>query len=140
MVLAVGLMLLGITFPVLAQQKFMERVRRHYLLGRETGKCLLCHALKEKEEASEENLNAFGKDLRADPNIKPALGKGDKYKFTEAELAAVEKAAVNIEAKDSDGDGATNKEELDLGTFPGDAASKPDPKKLEETRKAKLKK
>ncbi|MCW8132196.1 MAG: hypothetical protein KIS92_17750 [Planctomycetota bacterium] len=125
----------GMALPVLAQKKFLEKVRRHYQLDATTGKCTLCHQLQPKEEPTKENLNAYGKDLAADPAIKPALGKDDEHKFTDDELAAVEKAAVSIEAKDSDGDGATNKEELDLGSFPGDKASTPDAKKLEEYRK-----
>ncbi len=140
--LAAGLILIlaGITYPAFAQKKFLERIRKHYLLGQETGKCLLCHAPKEKEEPGKKNLNVYGKALQADPDMKIALGKEGEYKFTEAELAAFEKAVINIECLDSDGDGATNREELDLGTFPGDPASKPDPKKLEEYRKAKAKK
>lgn len=127
--------IVGMALPAMAQKKFLEKVRRHYQLDATTGKCTLCHDLKAKEEPSKENLNAYGKDLAADPAIKPALGKDDDHKFSEDELTAVEKAAVNIESKDSDGDGATNKEELELGSFPGDKASTPDAKKLEEYRK-----
>lgn len=140
LLLVSGLLVLWLSLPVLAQKKFLERVRRHYLLNQETGKCTLCHAPKPKEEPGKENLNVFGKDLQADPAIKISLGKDGEYKFNEAELAAVEQAAANIECKDSDGDGATNKEELELGTFPGDPNSKPDPKKLEDYRKAHVKK
>jgi len=127
----------GLALPAMAQKKFLEKVRRQYLLDAATGKCTLCHQLKPKEEPTKENLNSYGKDLVADPAMKPALGKGDEHKFTDAELDAVSKAATNIDGKDSDGDGATNKEEMALNTFPGDAASKPDAKKLEELRKKK---
>ena len=125
--------------PALAQKKFLERVRRQYLLGPEAGKCTLCHKIGKNEEPGKDNLNVFGKAIQAEPAAKPAMGKGDEHKFTEEELAAILKAVENIGDKDSDGDGATNKEELELGTFPGDPASKPDAKKLEEYR-AKQKK
>lgn len=137
---ALLVVIVGLALPAMAQKKFLEKIRRAYSLDATTGKCTLCHKLKEKEEPSEENLNQYGKDLKADPAIKPALGHDDDYKFTDAELAAVLKAAQNIDDKDSDGDGVTNKEELDLSAFPGDKDSKPDAKKLEEYRKAHPKK
>ncbi|MBI3830128.1 MAG: hypothetical protein HY291_11460 [Planctomycetes bacterium] len=130
----------GLALPAMAQKKFLEKIRRAYQLDATTGKCTLCHKLKEKEDPGKENLNPFGKDLQADPAIKPALGHDDDFKFTDAQLEAVLKAAQNIDDKDSDGDGVTNKEELDLGSFPGDKDSKPDAKKLEAYRKAHPKK
>jgi len=121
--------------PTSAQTKFMEKLRRQYQLGPATGKCELCHELKAKEEPGRKNLNAYGKALQAEPCMKPILGKDDKYKYTEADLKMVLEAASKIENQDSDGDGATNKEELELGTFPGDTKSTPDKAKLEKYRK-----
>ena len=136
LVLTAGaLIAFSIGTPSLAQKKFLEKVRRQYLLGPEVGKCILCHKLGKNEDPSKDNLNPFGKDIQGDEAFKPASGKSDEHKFTDAELAAMLKAVENICPKDSDGDGATNKEELDLGTFPGDAANKPDAKKLEDLRK-----
>ena len=136
---AAALVVFASTTPSLAQKDFLKRIRKVYQLGPEVGKCNLCHKLGKNEDPGKENLNVFGKAIQAEPAAKPAMGKGDEHKFTEAELAAIEKAVENIGDKDSDGDGATNREELDLGAFPGDPASKPDAKKLEEYR-AKQKK
>jgi len=130
-----ALLVFFIDVPSQAQKKFLEKVRRQYLLVPEIGKCILCHKLGEKEDPTKDNLNAFGKDIQGDEAFKPASGKSAEHKFTDAELAALLKAVENIGAKDSDGDGATNKEELDLGTFPGDAAHKPVAKRLEDLRK-----
>ncbi len=121
--------------PILAQKPFLARVRKHYQLDRATGNCKLCHELKPREEPSSKNLNKFGLVIQADPDMKPLLGKDEDYKFSEKELDILEKVVVKHENEDSDGDGATNKEELDLGTFPGDATNTPDKAKLEKYRK-----
>ena len=121
--------------PILAQKAFLARVRKHYALDRANGNCKLCHELKTKEEPGKKNLNKFGLAIQNDPDMKPLLGKDDEYKFSEQELDILEKIVVKHENEDSDGDGATNKEELDLGTFPGDATSAPEKAKLEKYRK-----
>lgn len=64
--------------------------------GSKIAKCATCHAAKPPA------LNAYGKDLKA----------------AHADFAA-------IEAKDSDGDGATNVAEIKAATLPGDAKDKP---------------
>jgi len=137
---AAGIAAAVLITPAFAQKPWLRTVARHYQLDATTGKCILCHQLKEKEEPSAKNLNTYGKDLSAQEVMKPILGKDEKYNFSNDELAIVVKAAEAINDKDSDGDGATNKEELDLGSFPGDAASKPDGKKLDDYRKAHPKK
>jgi hypothetical protein len=127
--------------PAFAQKPWLRTLSRHYQLDATMGtKCTICHQLKEKEEPSSKNLNAYGKDIAAQEVMKPILGKDEKYAFSNDELALVVKAAEALNDKDSDGDGATNKEEFDLSTFPGDPNSKPDPKKLEAYRKAHPKK
>ncbi|HYG77046.1 MAG TPA: thrombospondin type 3 repeat-containing protein [Planctomycetota bacterium] len=125
-----------LTAPTTAQTKFLEKVRKHYQLDKTNGKCELCHEVKPKEEPSRKNLNKYGIAIQQDAKMKPLLGKDDKYPFTAADLDVVKDAAVKIESLDSDGDGASNKEELDLGTIPGDPKSIPEKRALEKYRKA----
>ncbi len=96
--------------------------------------------IKPKEEPGAKNLNTYGKAIQADPDMKPLLGKKEDYKFSEAEIKALEKVLTKLESVDSDGDGATNKEELSLGTNPGDAKSTPEKKALAKYRKDNPKK
>jgi|ERR1043165_3135284 hypothetical protein len=126
--------------PTSAQKPFLDLARRKYQLDNKNGKCDLCHEVRPKEEPGAKNLNAFGKAIAADPAMKPLLGKKEEYKFSKAELDVLDKTLTNIESADSDGDGATNKEELELGYFPGDAKSTPDKKALAKYRKEHPKK
>lgn len=71
-------------------------------------KCVVCHTAPGKT-----SLNPFGKDLKTEL-------KGTKT-LTAANLKAVE-------AKDSDGDGTSNIDEIKADFLPGDKASTP-PKK-----------
>jgi hypothetical protein len=66
------------------------------------GKCATCHTkgMPKKDDAE---LNAYGKDLKES-------GKPADF--------------AKVEAKDSDGDGVKNADEIKAGTNPGDAASK----------------
>ena len=121
--------------PSLAQKKFLDRIRKHYQLDAKNGKCTLCHDIKPREEASRKNLNKFGTAIQNHPDMKPLLGKDDEYKFTDKELDIFEKVVVALENEDSDGDGATNGEELNLVTYPGDPKSVPDKAALEKYRK-----
>jgi len=128
-------MVVVLTAPTLAQTKFLERIRKHYQLDKTNGKCELCHEVKAKEEPSRKNLNKYGTAIQTDPKMKPLLGKDDKFAFTNADLDVVRDAAVKLDNLDTDGDGAFNKEELDLGTIPGDAKSVPEKRILEKHRK-----
>ena len=66
--------------PSFAQKKFLERIRKHYLLGPSNGKCTLCHEPKPNEEPGRKNLNKYGKAIQADPDMKPLLNrKGGQY-------------------------------------------------------------
>jgi hypothetical protein len=121
--------------PVFAHKAFLDRARKIYQLDAKNGKCDLCHEVKPKEEPGAKNLNVFGKALAADPDMKPLLGKKEEYKFSDAEIKVFEKAVAKLDSADSDGDGATNKEELWLGTNPGDAKSVPDKRALTKYRK-----
>src|SRR5437773_10518609 len=104
--------------PTFAHKAFLDKARRLYQLDVKNGKCDLCHEIKPKEEPGAKNLNAYGKAIAADPDMKPLLGRvgkrvGDKVDdvaFTDAEIKIVEKVMTKIEGADSDGDGATNKE------------------------------
>jgi hypothetical protein len=121
--------------PTSAQQKFLERIRKHYQLDRTNGKCTLCHEEKPKEEPGRKNLNSFGKMIQADPDMKPLLDKDEKYAFSTKELDTMEAVVVKHESEDTDGDGVSNREEMDLGTYPGDAKSVPAKAALEKYRK-----
>ena len=121
--------------PTQAQKPFLEKIRKHYTLDKSNGQCTLCHEVKVKEEPTRKNLNAFGKAIQADPTMKPLLGKEGDYKFTAKDLEILEKVVVKLENIDSDGDGATNREELDLGTLPGDPKSVPSKSDLAKYRK-----
>jgi hypothetical protein len=125
--------------PTLAHEKFLVKVRRHYSLDRANGKCTLCHEEKKNEEPSRKNINAYGKAIQGDPAMKPMLGRDENYAWNDKDLATLIEIATKLESADSDGDGATNKEELDLGTYPGDAKSVPDKAALAKYRKEKKK-
>ncbi|HYF50528.1 MAG TPA: hypothetical protein VEJ63_14045 [Planctomycetota bacterium] len=133
-VLAVVLVASWLT-PSFAQQKFLEKIRKHYNLDRTNGKCTLCHEERPKEEPGRKNLNSFGKAIQNHADMKPLLGKTDEYAFTAKELETFDAIVMKIENEDSDGDKVTNREELDLGTYPGDAKSVPEKAKLEKYRK-----
>ena len=125
----------ALAYPTLAQKPFGERIRKHYSLDNRNGKCNLCHEIVAKEEPGRKNLNVYGKAIQADPTMKPLLGKPGDFAFTPADIAIMEKAAVKIDDLDSDGDGATNIEELDLGYYPGDPKSTPTKMELTKYRK-----
>ena len=122
----------------MAQKPFNERIKKVFNLDKEkNGNCHMCHNYdKEKGESPEkDNLGPFGKEVQKTPEMKPLLGKDDDYKFTPADLDIVEKAVKSLLDKDADGDGATNGEEIALGTFPGDPKSTPAKAALEAYRK-----
>lgn len=124
-----------LTAPALAQKPFLDKIRKKYNLDKSNGTCALCHDKKPNEEESRKNLNAFGKAIQADPDMKPLLGKDGEFKFSEQDLAVVEKIVVKLENLDTDGDGVSNREELDLSTLPADKKSVPEKFKLTQYRK-----
>jgi hypothetical protein len=110
--------------PASAKREYLERVLLYFRLNEQTtGKCVLCHNVKEKEKPGEKNLGLFGREIHAafesnkDLRINPEL------------------AVAKVFEKDSDGDTVLNREELALGSFPGDPKSVPDRAKLLEYRK-----
>ena len=64
-------------------------------------------------------------------------GMREEEKPTDEEWKILDAAFKAIDDKDTDGDGATNWEELLLATFPGDAKSVPTKEALEKFRKEK---
>lgn len=133
--MAVGIVF-GSSVPSSAQKVFLDKVRRKYEMTQANGNCEMCHEKRPKEEPNRKNLNIFGKRVQEDPDMKPLLGKDEKYQFTPAELAIVEKVIAKFEDEDTDKDGASNFEEFQLGTFAADAKSVPDKKALATWRKA----
>lgn len=131
---------MAVAAPTFAHKAFLDKARKMYELDAKNGKCDLCHEIKAKEEPNAKNLNKYGKAVADDPDMKDLKGrkpakKDDDCKFTDAEIKTLEKVLKKIESADSDGDGATNKEELALGSNPGDAKSMPDKKALAKYRK-----
>jgi hypothetical protein len=132
--LACGLALCFI-IPASAHEKFLVKVRRDYKLDRSNGKCALCHEERKNEDPSRKNINVFGKAIQADPAMKPLLDKDEKHAWTDKDMGIIKDVVAKLESADTDGDGATNREELDLGTYPGDSKSTPDKAALEKYRK-----
>lgn len=123
--------------PSFAHTKFLEHIRRKYQMDKTNGKCNLCHELlKEKDEPSRKNLNIFGKKIQDDPEMKPLLEKDDKFVYTKDHLTILEKVVAKFEQEDTDGDGVSNLEEMDLGSFPADAKSVPEKLALKKWRTA----
>jgi hypothetical protein len=126
--------------PIFAQKAFLNRVKklRPDLVANKVATCHLCHHFdsEKKESADKDNLNVYGKDIQKDANMKTVINQkdGDEHKFTDEELALFEKAFTASMDKDSDGDGATNAEEMALGTSPGDPKSTPAKDALEKYR------
>lgn len=125
-VLVVGFVLVGfiavLTAPASATTKTGERIAKQYKLDPKTS-CVLCHDASKGEPGSK-NLNRFGKDFDK-AYMKEKKGGDRAIKALEA-----------IAGGDTDGDGATNMEEVVLGTQPGDNKSVPAAEKLAEYRKA----
>lgn len=114
--------------PSAALKPFAERMRKSFALEKDkTGNCHLCHKYdkSKKEEPEGDNLDAFGQQLRKCAEYKPIAGKDEDHEFSDEDMAKFDAAIKAIWDKDADADGATNGEELALGSFPGDPASIP---------------
>ncbi|HEY3320944.1 MAG TPA: thrombospondin type 3 repeat-containing protein [Planctomycetota bacterium] len=139
LVVMAGVLLIGAwTLPALAYKPFLEKMCTTLLLDPEkNSKCELCHDFKKELNQAPErkNINAYGKALAARPEMKDMLGKDRDYKFTDEQLDRFMVALKAINDLDTDGDGATNGEELELGTFPADPKSVPSKAELEKYRK-----
>jgi len=117
-----------VAWPALAKEVFIERVRKMYGLPRTLGSCQLCHHPDEAKDevADQRNLNDYGKDIANLPLMKPLIEAEEDHEYTPRQWAKFEEAMHSIDVDDSDKDGATNLEELALGTFPGEKTSTPD--------------
>jgi hypothetical protein len=129
MAAALAIVVAALPAPARAKKSFLKAIAEHHKLNDALAKCTVCHEAG-GDDAGEENLTAFGKDFRRALKKAPSTGGADKA------VSALEAVAD----KDCDGDGATNIEEIMLGTNPADAKSKPDAEKLAEYRRTHAKK
>jgi hypothetical protein len=125
-VLVAGLAVVLLAGGVAAKKSYVAKLQKLYALDEKLAKCEMCHAAT--GEPDKGNLNAYGKAVRTAKRAAGNATGADKQ-------ALLETALRNVEAVDSDGDGATNGEELALGTWPGDAKSTPAKEALEKYRK-----
>jgi len=106
LLLSVGIFALAMALP-----PFLDTFTEHYKPARDSAlfkaKCMTCHTSKDGGAR-----NAYGKDLDK------AIHEAGSHELTVAALAL-------IESKDSDGDGATNIEEIRAGFLPGDRSNRP---------------
>ncbi len=126
----------------LAYKPFVDKICETYTIDKEQVEvCKICHDYKKELNQAPErkNLNMFGKKLAAVPSMKPLLGKDRDYQFTDEEIEIMIKALQSLDAEDTDGDGATNAEELRLHTNPADPKSTPTPEALAKFRKEQKK-
>lgn len=122
--------------PAFGLKQFLERARKLYDIDKPVSSCLLCHQYdeKKKEEPNKKNLNDYGHDVANDPLMRPLLDVEEHHKYTPKELETIDAVLKSLDDEDSDKDGATNREELDLGTFPGDKSSVPSAEALTKYR------
>jgi len=127
--------------PAFAFKQFLERARKIYDMDKPVSSCLLCHQYDEKknEEPDKANLNDYGHDMGNDPYMRPLVDVEEDHKFTKQELETIDKVLRSLDNEDSDKDGATNVEEMELGTFPGNKKSVPDAEALKKYRAKKKK-
>ena len=118
-VVALGMLVLfAWSEPTSAKASYLRQLKASYSLP-EAANCTYCHNVTKNQKPGKGNLNAYGKDVQA-----------------ELKNGGIAPAILAVEGKDSDGDGATNVEEIKLGTMPGDKSSTPDAKALADLRKA----
>ncbi len=100
------LLTLGLGTSLLATMDIQKAFKAKYPEAKAiNGKCSTCHMMALPKKDGDHKNNAYGLDVAK-------TKKDGKYDF-----AAIEK-------KDSDGDGVSNIDEINKGTFPGDKASK----------------
>jgi len=111
-------------------------MRKVYELDKRNADCRTCHFMIDDHEIHLHLLNDFGRAIRFNPRLQPLFKKRDDEKPTPKDLDVFESVLKELEYEDSDHDGVYNIEELDLGTYPGDPGSVPEPHALEKYRKA----
>jgi hypothetical protein len=137
--LAGFVIVVSLIYPALAREAFFEHMRKMYKLPDAIASCHLCHQYDEtkKQKARGYNLNDFGKDIDNLPHLRKFIDVEEGHTYTDAEWKDFEKGIHMLDDEDSDNDGATNLEELTLGTFPGDKTSVPDAEALKKLRAKK---
>lgn len=114
---------LAVTFvaqPIFAQKAFLEQLKGAYPgLDAKLAKCTTCHTIEGAGKPNKKNLSAYGKDLQSAPEAKAAMGKETKGKYTDDELKAVLAGIKAIGAKDSNGNGKSNDDDIKAGVNPG---------------------
>lgn len=134
--LCLALAILWLSAPLVSAKKtYLKKIAANYKLDDMLAKCSICHDSGE-DKPNKRNLNLFGREFRDT--------KARGYDVTKMPIDpnsdVILQAFESLADKDTDGDGATNLEEIMLGTNPGNAKSKPDPDKLAEYRKTHPKK
>jgi len=124
-----------------AFKQFLDRARKVYDMDKPVSSCLLCHEYNEKKEErpDKSNLNDYGHDMGNDPYMRPLVDVEEDHKFTAKEYETIDAVLRSIDNEDSDKDGATNLEEIELGTFPGNKNSVPTAEALKKYREKKKK-
>lgn len=124
-----------------AFKQFLDRARKVYDMDKPVSSCLLCHEYdeKKKEQPDKSNLNDYGHDMGNDPYMRPLVDVEEDHKFTPKEYETIDAVLRSLDDMDSDKDGATNREEIELGTFPGNKKSVPDAEALKKYREKKKK-
>ncbi len=127
--------------PAFAFKQFLDRARKIYDMYKPVSSCLLCHEYNEKkdEKPDKSNLNDYGHDMGNDPFMRPLVDVDEDHKFTAKEYETIETVLRSLDSVDSDKDGATNLEEIELGTFPGNKNSVPGSDALKKYRDKKKK-
>jgi hypothetical protein len=118
----------SIIYPALAKDEFLQGMRKVYKLSEAINSCHLCHSFDEAKEqkAGGHNINDFGMDIDNLPQMRKLIDLEEDHSYTDKEWETFAKAIRLLENDDSDKDGATNLEEMTLGTFPGEKKSVPD--------------
>lgn len=145
--IAITFLLAAVAFPLCFQtpahafKQFLDRARKIYDMDKPVSSCLLCHQFDEtkNEKADKSNLNDYGHDMGNDPFMRPLVDVEEDHKFTPKEFETIDAVLRSLDDVDSDKDGATNLEEMELGTFPGDKKSVPSAEALKKYREKKKK-
>lgn len=127
----------ALSAPAFAIKPFLEEVRKTFKLPEDEGSCRYCHTFDatKKEKPGERNVNAFGQDLKRNKTFHTLGELEDVKELSEKQKAGLHTALLEIARFDSDVDGASNIEEIALGTGPGNPKSTPTPEELAKYRK-----
>lgn len=107
--------------PIFAQKVFLDEFKKVYTnVDPKLAKCTTCHTPEGTDKPAKKNLNAYGKEIQGSAEAKPAMGKeGRPVKYTPDDLKAVAAAIKAVGAKDSNGNGKSNDDDIKAGVNPG---------------------